>query len=54
MSTEPQDVDLVKPEGKFEPTKARENDVETQLSTYKNHLLCDEKGNYPAELNSWE
>ncbi|NOU12624.1 MAG: DEAD/DEAH box helicase family protein [Methylococcaceae bacterium] len=54
MSTEPQDVDLVKPEGKFELTKARENDVETQLSTYKNHLLCDAQGKYPAELNSWE
>lgn len=54
MSTEPQDVDLVKPEAKFEPTKARENDAETELPTYKSHLLCDEQGNYPAELNTWE
>lgn len=54
MSTEPQDVDLVKPEGRFEPTKAREKDGETALPTYKNHLLCDTQGNYPAELNSWE
>lgn len=54
MSTEPQDVDLVKPEGRFEPTKARERDGETALPTYKNHLLCDTQGNYPAELNSWE
>ncbi|QRM20762.1 type III restriction endonuclease subunit R [Dechloromonas sp. TW-R-39-2] len=54
MSTEPQDVDLVKPDAKYEPTKARENDVETSLPTYKNHLLCDASGNYPAELNAWE
>ena len=54
MSAEPQDVDLVKPDAKFEPTKARLNDVETALPTYKNHLLCDELGNYPAELNTWE
>lgn len=54
MSTEPQDVDLVKPQAKFEPTKARENDVETLLPTYKKHLLCDANGDYPAELNSWE
>ena len=54
MSTEPQDVDLVKPEAKFEPTKVREKDDETELPSYKNHLLCDENGNYPAELNDWE
>jgi len=54
MSTEPQDVDLVKPEARFEPTKARENEVETALPTYKQHLLCDEQGNYPALLNNWE
>lgn len=54
MSAEPQDVDLVKPERRFEPTKARVNDVETALPTYKHHLLCDADGNYPAELNSWE
>jgi type III restriction enzyme len=54
MSTEPQDLDLVKPEAKFEPTKVREKDKETEISTYKNHLLCDENGNYPANLNEWE
>ena len=54
MSAEPQDVDLVKPDAKFEPTKARLNDVEMALPTYKNHLLCDEQGNYPAEMNTWE
>lgn len=54
MSTEPQDVGLVKPEAKFEPTKVRANDNETALPTYKSHLLCDENGNYPAEMNTWE
>lgn len=54
MSAEPQDVDLVKPEARFEPTMAREGDSEAALPTYKKHLLCDEKGNYPAELNDWE
>jgi type III restriction enzyme len=54
MSADPVDVDLVKPEAKFEPTKAREKDSETVLPTYKQHLLCDAHGNYPAELNNWE
>jgi type III restriction enzyme len=54
MSTEPQDVDMVKPEAKFEPTKARDGEKETDLPVWKNHLLCDENGSYPAELNAWE
>lgn len=54
MTAESQDVDLVKPEAKFESTKVRVNDNESPLLTYKNHLLCDAQGNYPAELNSWE
>ncbi len=54
MSTEPQSVDLAKPESRYEATKARENDKETSFPTWRNHLLCDEHGNYPAELNNWE
>ncbi|GHH50269.1 DEAD/DEAH box helicase [[Pseudomonas] boreopolis] len=54
MSTEPQDVGLVKPESKFEMTKVREGDKETDLPTWKHHLLCDEGGNYPTQLNDWE
>lgn len=54
MSAEPQDVDLVKPEGRFEPTKYLLNGIETALPTYQNHLLCDAQGSFPAELNSWE
>ena len=54
MSTEPQSVDLVKPESRYEATKARENDKEITLPTWKNHLLADTNGKYPAELNEWE
>lgn len=54
MSVEPQDVELAKPDARFEPTKVREKDAEIAIPTYKNHLLCDAAGNYPAILNSWE
>jgi hypothetical protein len=55
LSTEPQDVDLARPVSRFEPTKARETGgVEMDIPTYKQHLLCDEQGSYPAELNDWE
>ncbi len=54
MSTEPQDVDLVKPAGRFEMTRVRVNDMETALPTYPQHLLCDAQGLYPAEMNAWE
>ena len=54
MSADPQDVEMIKPEARFEPTKARDGDAMTDLPTWKNHLLCDEDGGYPAELNTWE
>ena len=55
LSTEPQDVDLAQPVSRFEPTKAREQDgVETDIPTYKHHLLCNEHGSYPSELKTWE
>lgn len=54
MSSDPQDVELVKPEAKFEPTRVLEGGSETDLPTWKDHLLCDEGGKYPAELNGWE
>lgn len=54
MSTEPQSVDLVKPESRYEATKARMNDKEVAFPTWKSHLLIDKDGNYPAELNQWE
>ncbi|MGI8619579.1 MAG: hypothetical protein ACR2L6_10920 [Gemmatimonadaceae bacterium] len=55
LSREPQDVDLAQPVSRWEATVAREKDgSETKLPTYKNHLLCDERKVFPAELNKWE
>ena len=54
MSTEPQSVDLTKPESRYEATKARENDKEITFPIWKNHLLADKDGKYPVELNEWE
>lgn len=55
LSTEPQDVDLAQPVSRFEPTKVRiAGGVETFIATYTNHLLCDDDGVYPSELDSWE
>ena len=55
MSTEPQRVDLAKPESRYEATKARENDKDILFPTWKSHLLCDKDGKYPAEFkSSWE
>lgn len=54
MSAEPQDIDLVKPEARYEATKARVKDEVTVFPTWQNHLLCDIDGKYPVELNDWE
>lgn len=54
MSTEPQGVDLAKPESRYEATKVREADKDVAFPTWKGHLLCDKDGKYPAELNEWE
>jgi hypothetical protein len=54
MSAEPQDVDLVKPEAKFEMTKIQYGDKESDLPKWQSHLLCDNSGTFPAELNDWE
>lgn len=54
MSSEPQDLDLVRPEAKEEPTSMLEHEKTALLPTWRDHLLCDEDGNYPAEFNSWE
>lgn len=55
LSREPQDIDLAKPVSRMEATAVREKDGrETKLPTYKHHLLCDDKGLYPVELNDWE
>jgi type III restriction enzyme len=54
MSTEPQSVDLAKPESRYEATKAIVKGNTSNFPTWKNHLLCDKDGKYPAELNDWE
>lgn len=54
MSTEPQSVDLAKPESRYEATKARENNKEIVFPVWEHHLLCDQSGKYPTELNNWE
>lgn len=54
-SAEPGDIDLAKPTSWMEATSAREADgSETSLPTYEHHLLCDEDGLFPAEMNDWE
>ena len=54
LSPEPQDVDLVRPTSRLEPTKVRENGAETAIPTFPKHLLCADDGSYPSELNGWE
>jgi len=54
-STDPEDIDLVKPTSWMEATTALEaNGSETPLPTYEHHLLCNEHGVFPAEMNEWE
>lgn len=54
MSTEPQDIDLVKPISWLEKTTVRESGKETALPTYKDHLLCGDDGTFPAVMDEWE
>lgn len=54
-SDKPQDVDLAQPESRLEPTTERHADGTSKpLPTYQNHLLCDENGSFPADLNNPE
>jgi type III restriction enzyme len=54
-SPEPQDIDLTRPASWMQPTVERHpNGTETPLPLYKHHLLCDENGDFPAEMNEWE
>lgn len=55
LSAQPQDVDLVKPSEWIADTGAREKDGhETKLPTYEHHMLCDERGKFPVEMDKWE
>lgn len=55
-SDEPQDIDLIKPTRWMVATTVIENESETQIVTYKNHLLCrEEDALYPEDFKSdWE
>ena len=55
MSTEPGEIDLALP--KAWTVATTEQDAlgnKKPLPTYKQHLLCDESGLFPAEMNAWE
>lgn len=55
MSTKPVDIDLARPISWIQPTSKRHADGDiTLLPCYEHHLLCDEDGNFPASLNTWE
>ena len=55
MSTDPQDIDLALPKSWMVATIAREADgSEKPLPAYTEHLMCDDKGKFPAELNNLE
>jgi hypothetical protein len=55
MSTNPESIDLAKPASWMEATTIRAPDgTESALPTYRHHLLCDESGAFPAEMNGWE
>lgn len=55
LSKEPQDIGLARPISAMEATVVRDQDgSETMLPAHPHHLLCDEHGTYPAELNQWE
>src|SRR5690554_560848 len=54
MSSEPQDVGLLKPEARYEATKSNENGNVRVIPVWDSHLLCDQAGKYPADMNDWE
>ena len=53
MTADPTEIDLSRILGSIH--RRREADgTETPRPTYPHHLLCDENGTYPAEMNDWE
>lgn len=55
MSAEPQTINLARPGAWLEATMLKDvGGAEAQLPAFKNHLMCDEHGNFPALLNEWE
>ncbi|MCI5050489.1 MAG: DEAD/DEAH box helicase family protein [Rickettsiales bacterium] len=55
MSTNPLDVTLSRPKMWIQPTTAKEQSgQEIDLPRYERHLMCDEEGLFPEDLNGWE
>ncbi|WP_018147803.1 DEAD/DEAH box helicase [Henriciella marina] len=55
MSTDPMDIDLVRPKVWQQQTKAKNPDGQTvDLPKYENHLMCDSDGLFPGDLNADE
>ncbi len=55
MSAHPLDVDLARPTSWLQPTIiCEQNGAEATLPRYEKHLLCDEEGLFPVDLNDWE
>lgn len=55
MTTQPQPILLTRPRTGQADTKVRDAaGNESDLPTHKHHLLCDENGDVPANLNDWE
>lgn len=54
MSTEPQDFHLEKPTLQLEMQTVKEGEQEKSIPLYPKHLLSDEAGKFPCQLNEWE
>lgn len=55
MSNAPQDMDMARPLSRLEPTRVREESgVERSIPTFAHHLLCDDAGQFPADLKELE
>lgn len=54
MSTEPQDFHLEKPMLQLEMQTIREGEQERNIPLYSNHLLSNDDGVFPCQLNDWE
>ncbi len=55
MSTEPGEIDLAMPKSWTVATTEQDGDGNKKpLPKHKQHLLCDESGLFPAEMNDWE
>lgn len=55
LSAAPQAIDLVRPKEWIAATAIRDQTgQETKIPTYEHHMLCNEQGLFPAELNKWE